>query len=62
LLRARKLDIIPVEMPPDTLEDFLTKAGRWRTGLLLGVRQRLPCLFRFSHLTQGDFWVKILFF
>jgi hypothetical protein len=44
LLRARNLDM---EMPPDSLEDFLTKATG---GLLLGVRQRLPCLSRFAHL------------
>ncbi len=57
LLRARKLDM---QMPPDSLEDFLTKAEGC---LLLGVRQRLPCLSRFAHLAQVIFfWGKFVFF
>jgi hypothetical protein len=39
LLRTRKLDM---EMPPDNLEDFLT---RQQGCLLLGVRQRPPSFF-----------------
>jgi hypothetical protein len=54
LLRARKLGM---EIPPDSLEDFLTKA---KGCLFLGVHQRLPCLSRFAHLAQ--FVGKFVFF
>ena len=50
LLRARKLDM---EMPPDTLEDFLTNTARMSAPCC---RLRLPCLFRFAHLA------KVIFF
>ena len=55
LLHTRNLDM---EIPPDTLEDFMTIT----TGcLILGVYQRLPCLFRFDHLVEVIFFVENLF-
>ena len=55
LLRARKLDM---EMPPDTLEDFLTKTG----GVSVPWCDLTSSLsFRFAHLTEVIFFLDFLF-
>ena len=58
LLRARKLDM---EMPPDSLEDFLTKAARV-SAPWCAPTSSLP--FSICPSREGDFflWAKFVFF